>query len=106
MARCREHLLHVTSLEAIREPTLGDGTSKYPIKLSGLCKAPDYGLLRLVPTRREFPVEYAEHVPHWFSQRKDGEAPPAKVYQAGGTAPAGGGPPPQGTWPHAVTSSF
>eukprot|EP00959_Pyramimonas_sp_CCMP1952_P091771 1921229-Pyramimonas_sp.AAC.1 len=89
MARCHGHLLHVTPLEAIKESTLGAGTIKHPNMLSGLCKAPDYGLLRLITTRREFPEEYAENVPHRHSQRKDGEAPPAKVHQAEGTAPAG-----------------
>eukprot|EP00959_Pyramimonas_sp_CCMP1952_P434856 9105503-Pyramimonas_sp.AAC.1 len=62
----------------MQETTLVAGTTKHPNKVSGLCKATGYGLLRLIPTRREFPVEYAEHVPHWLSQRKDGEAPPAK----------------------------
>eukprot|EP00959_Pyramimonas_sp_CCMP1952_P242684 5072656-Pyramimonas_sp.AAC.1 len=85
---------------------LGAGTIKYPNLLSGLCKAPEYGLLRLIPTRREFPAEYAEHAPRWLSQRKDREAPPAKVYQAEGSAPAGGRPLTQGTWPHASTPSF
>eukprot|EP00959_Pyramimonas_sp_CCMP1952_P368253 7714058-Pyramimonas_sp.AAC.1 len=70
-AQCHGHLLHVTSLEAIKESTLGAGTSRHPNKLSGLCKAPGYGLLRLIPTRREFPAEDAEHIPRWLSQRKD-----------------------------------
>eukprot|EP00959_Pyramimonas_sp_CCMP1952_P197010 4119575-Pyramimonas_sp.AAC.1 len=51
-AQCHGHLLHVTSLEAIGESTLGEGIIKFPNKLSGLCKAPGYGLLRLIPTRR------------------------------------------------------
>eukprot|EP00959_Pyramimonas_sp_CCMP1952_P033147 695210-Pyramimonas_sp.AAC.1 len=55
MTWCRGHMLHVASLETIKEPTLGEGISKYPNKFSRLCKAPDYGLLRLIPTRREFP---------------------------------------------------
>eukprot|EP00959_Pyramimonas_sp_CCMP1952_P057297 1195768-Pyramimonas_sp.AAC.2 len=29
-----------------------------------------------------------------------------KVYQAAGAAPAGGGPPTQGTWPRAIFLSF
>eukprot|EP00959_Pyramimonas_sp_CCMP1952_P473946 9502611-Pyramimonas_sp.AAC.1 len=85
LARCHGHLLRVTSLETIKESTLGSGAIKYPNKLSGLRRAPDYGLLRLMPT----------------SQRKDGDAPLAKVYQAAGAAPAGGGPPTRGTWPRA-----
>eukprot|EP00959_Pyramimonas_sp_CCMP1952_P094456 1976078-Pyramimonas_sp.AAC.1 len=28
-----------------------------------------------MPTRREFPAESAEHIPHWLSQRKNGDAP-------------------------------
>eukprot|EP00959_Pyramimonas_sp_CCMP1952_P234430 4898486-Pyramimonas_sp.AAC.1 len=52
MARCRGHLLHAPSLETIEESTFGSGIIKYTNKLSGLCKAPDYGLLRLIPTRR------------------------------------------------------
>eukprot|EP00959_Pyramimonas_sp_CCMP1952_P224308 4690291-Pyramimonas_sp.AAC.1 len=87
MARRRGHLLHVTPSEAIKESTLGEGIIKFPMKVRGLCKAPGYGLLRLMPTRSEFPTEYAEHVPRWLSQRKDGEAPPARVYQAEGNAP-------------------
>eukprot|EP00959_Pyramimonas_sp_CCMP1952_P002899 59908-Pyramimonas_sp.AAC.1 len=51
-------------------------------------------------------MEYAEHVPHWLSQRTDGEAPPARVYQAEGSAPAGGGPPNRGAWPRSITPSF
>eukprot|EP00959_Pyramimonas_sp_CCMP1952_P006927 144595-Pyramimonas_sp.AAC.1 len=70
MARCQGHLLH--------ESTLGEGVVKFPNRLSGLRKALDYGLLRFIPTRCEFPVEYAAHVPHWLSQRKGGEAPPAR----------------------------
>eukprot|EP00959_Pyramimonas_sp_CCMP1952_P347145 7270901-Pyramimonas_sp.AAC.1 len=71
MARCRGHLLHVASLETIEESTLGEGTIKFPNKSSGLCIAPGFGLSMLIPTRREFPVEYAAHAPHRLSQRKD-----------------------------------
>eukprot|EP00959_Pyramimonas_sp_CCMP1952_P388836 8146963-Pyramimonas_sp.AAC.1 len=46
------------------------------------------------------------NVPHWLSQRMDGEAPPARVYQAEGNAPAGGGPPNRGAWPRSITPSF
>eukprot|EP00959_Pyramimonas_sp_CCMP1952_P354241 7421470-Pyramimonas_sp.AAC.1 len=59
-----------------------------------------------MPTRREFPVEYAARAPRRLSQRKGGGAPPARVYQAEGHAPAGGGPPKQAGWPRAVTPSF
>eukprot|EP00959_Pyramimonas_sp_CCMP1952_P396783 8313381-Pyramimonas_sp.AAC.1 len=78
MAQCHEHLLHGTSLEAIKESTLGPGTLKHPNELSGLCKAPGYGLLRLIFSSREPPAAYAEHIPRWLSQRKDGDAPLAK----------------------------
>eukprot|EP00959_Pyramimonas_sp_CCMP1952_P214638 4491862-Pyramimonas_sp.AAC.1 len=61
MARCHGQLLHVASLETIQESALGSGIIKYPSKLSGLCTAPDGGLLRLIPARRESPAEYAEH---------------------------------------------
>eukprot|EP00959_Pyramimonas_sp_CCMP1952_P408460 8560654-Pyramimonas_sp.AAC.1 len=88
MARCHGHLLRVTPLETMKESTSGSGAITHPNKLSGLRKAPDFGPLGLIPTRREFP------------------APLAKVYQAAGAAPAGGGPPTQGTWLRAVTPSF
>eukprot|EP00959_Pyramimonas_sp_CCMP1952_P106604 2229026-Pyramimonas_sp.AAC.1 len=58
------------------------GLIRYPGKLSGLRKAPVYGPLVLIPTRRDFPAENAERTPRWLRQRRDGDAPPAKTYQA------------------------
>eukprot|EP00959_Pyramimonas_sp_CCMP1952_P421528 8830686-Pyramimonas_sp.AAC.1 len=57
MAQCHGHLLHITSLEAIKEPIL-------------------------IPTRRDFPAEHAGHIPHWLRQRRGGDAPSAKTDQA------------------------
>eukprot|EP00959_Pyramimonas_sp_CCMP1952_P333354 6980253-Pyramimonas_sp.AAC.1 len=74
MTQCRGHSLHVTSMEANKESMIDSGVIRYPDKLSGLCRAPDYGLLRLM--RREFPAESAEHILHWLRQRRDGDAPP------------------------------
>eukprot|EP00959_Pyramimonas_sp_CCMP1952_P296182 6195685-Pyramimonas_sp.AAC.1 len=51
MARSHGHVLHVASLETIKESTIGSGSIRCPNKLSGLRAAPDYELLRLIPTR-------------------------------------------------------
>eukprot|EP00959_Pyramimonas_sp_CCMP1952_P379443 7948210-Pyramimonas_sp.AAC.1 len=73
---------------------------------SRLCRKPDYGLLRLIPARRDSPEENDEHIPRWLRQRKGGEIPPARSYQSPGAAPTGQGLPTQGTWPSACSPSL
>eukprot|EP00959_Pyramimonas_sp_CCMP1952_P258743 5408755-Pyramimonas_sp.AAC.1 len=60
MARCHGHLLHIASMEAIMDSTLGNGIIICPSKHDGLCKAPDYGILILIPTKHEFLPEHAQ----------------------------------------------
>eukprot|EP00959_Pyramimonas_sp_CCMP1952_P438773 9186115-Pyramimonas_sp.AAC.1 len=63
----------------MKESTLGNGIIQYPSKHNGLCKAPGYGILNLIPTKHEFFPENAQYIPHWLSQRKDGDAPPIRA---------------------------
>eukprot|EP00959_Pyramimonas_sp_CCMP1952_P120581 2521224-Pyramimonas_sp.AAC.2 len=93
-------------MEAMNESMIDSGVIRYPDELSGFCRAPDYGLLRLIPTRRDLPNENAERIPRWLRQRRGGDAPSVKTYQSPGAAPSGSGPPAQGAWPHGITPSL
>eukprot|EP00959_Pyramimonas_sp_CCMP1952_P300873 6294259-Pyramimonas_sp.AAC.1 len=57
-----------------------------------------------MPTKHDFLPEHAQSISHWLSQRKDGDAPPVRAYQAEGAVSVGGlptdGPWPQTTTPH------
>eukprot|EP00959_Pyramimonas_sp_CCMP1952_P398324 8345977-Pyramimonas_sp.AAC.1 len=50
-----------------------------------------------------FLSEHAQYIPHWLSQRKDGDAPLVRAHQAEGAVSVGGGLPTDGRWPQAVT---
>eukprot|EP00959_Pyramimonas_sp_CCMP1952_P389833 8169669-Pyramimonas_sp.AAC.1 len=63
MAKCRGPILHATGIDAIKGSMAGEGIIRFPAKTDGLRKERDPGLLRLIPTRRDFPEEQSEHTP-------------------------------------------
>eukprot|EP00959_Pyramimonas_sp_CCMP1952_P448111 9383225-Pyramimonas_sp.AAC.1 len=56
-----------------------------------------------MPTKHECLSEDAQYIPHWFSQRKNGDAPPVRACQAEGAVSVGGGLPTDGRWPRTIT---
>eukprot|EP00959_Pyramimonas_sp_CCMP1952_P154969 3242248-Pyramimonas_sp.AAC.1 len=57
-----------------------DGRARFPKKDSGLCPEADYDLLRLLPTKRSPVMPDATRIPPWLSQRRYGEALPARHF--------------------------
>eukprot|EP00959_Pyramimonas_sp_CCMP1952_P014694 311398-Pyramimonas_sp.AAC.1 len=69
LARCHGPLLHIADMEALKASMLGD--IQFPKSASGLCFESDYGLLRLLPTKRDPVMQSPDHCPSWLSQRRD-----------------------------------
>eukprot|EP00959_Pyramimonas_sp_CCMP1952_P238983 4994473-Pyramimonas_sp.AAC.1 len=72
MAKCSVSLLHVRRIDASKDSMAGMGAIQFPGNSDGLLKGPDCRLLRLIPTRRDFPEEQSERIPPWLRQRRDG----------------------------------
>eukprot|EP00959_Pyramimonas_sp_CCMP1952_P087156 1823565-Pyramimonas_sp.AAC.1 len=61
LARCRGPLLHIADMEALAGSMLGN--IQFPKSTSGLCFESDYGLLRLLPTKRDPATQNPDHFP-------------------------------------------
>eukprot|EP00959_Pyramimonas_sp_CCMP1952_P329922 6907861-Pyramimonas_sp.AAC.1 len=85
LARCHGPLLHITDMEALTASMLGD--IQYPKSTSGLCFESDYGLLRLLPAKRDPAMQSPDHFPFWLIQRRDGERARPKEFRQMGQAP-------------------
>eukprot|EP00959_Pyramimonas_sp_CCMP1952_P168170 3514152-Pyramimonas_sp.AAC.1 len=77
-------------MEALKASMLGD--IQFPMGASGLCFESDYGLLRLLPTKRDLAMQSPDHFPSWLSQRRDGESVRAKEHRQIRQAPEVGQP--------------
>eukprot|EP00959_Pyramimonas_sp_CCMP1952_P305684 6396825-Pyramimonas_sp.AAC.1 len=84
-------------MEALKASMLGD--IQFPKSASGLCFESDYGLQRLLPTKRDPVMQSPDHFLSWLSQRRDSESARAKGHRQMGQAPEVGQPSTIGSWP-------
>ena len=73
----------------------------FPDSKSGLCFESDYGLLRLLPTKRDPVMRNEGDFPSWLSQRRGGESQPPKQRRQRGQSAVEIPPPAFGAWPTA-----
>eukprot|EP00959_Pyramimonas_sp_CCMP1952_P205374 4294999-Pyramimonas_sp.AAC.1 len=66
LARCHGPLLHITDMEALMGSMVGE--IQFPKGASGLCLEADYGLLKLLPAKRDPNMQSPDHFPSWLSQ--------------------------------------
>ena len=101
LAWCHGPLVHVTSMEAVIQSMMGEGDLVFPDSQSCLCHENDFGLLRLLPSKRNPQMRHPDHLPSWLRQRRAGEPVRVRKVLPPGSEPTERPPPQVGNWPQA-----